>query len=86
MFRKQIIVRIKTIKNNIFKFFKNSKITPKHPKNKSAKNLKNSMKEASNKKCSENKLWIEFKNIKNDMYKNFKRSTMNNIKNNIFEN
>ena len=49
-------------------------MTPKTPKNKKFKRFKMSCKEASNQKSSENKLQSELKNIKNDIFGNFKNS------------
>ena len=49
--------------------FKNSKITPKLPRNQKIKKIKLTCKEASNETSSENKLQLELKNIKNDIFK-----------------
>merc|ERR1712105_163851 len=47
---------LKNIKNGIFKKFKNSKMTPKTPKNQKVNIFKKSLKEASNQKSLGNKI------------------------------
>ena len=57
-------------------FSKILKITYKTPKNKKSNNSKCYARRTQMKKNSENKLWLELKNIKKDIFKNFKNSNM----------
>ena len=50
--RKQAINKIKNIKNDIFKIFKNSKMTPNHTKSKYPKNSKGHIRRPQIKKFS----------------------------------
>ena len=52
------------------KISKSKKLHKKHLKAKNSK-IQKSYKEASNKKCSVNKLQLELKNIRNDIIENF---------------
>jgi len=49
-------------------------MTPKTAQNQKVKNFKKLLKEASNQKSLENKQFLELKNIKNDIFENFKNS------------
>ena len=61
---KKLQSELTNIKNDIFRHFKNSKMTPKTPKNQQFKIFQNTCKEASNEKSVVNKLQLELKNIK----------------------
>ena len=51
-------------------------MTPKTPKNQKIKKFKKSIKKALNQKSLENKLQLKLKNIKIDIFENFKKSKM----------
>ena len=61
-------MKLKNIKNGIFKKFKNSKITTKTPKNQKVKKFKKSYIDTSNEKSSKKKIYVDLKNIKNDIF------------------
>jgi len=60
------LLELKNIKIDIF--------TPKTPKNQKFKTFKMSCKETSKEKSSENKLYLELKNINNVFFENIKNS------------
>ena len=51
-------------------------MSPKTPKSQKLKKFKKSCKEAINQKSSEKNLQLKFKNIKNEIFQNFKHSKL----------